>query len=106
MAKRFASRSYFSVFPLVYNPLRPMHLFVLALSRLVPISFLVSLTLVGSRYLHDLVLRSRPRLARWAFAAVSLVGTIAVAPYLLRAALIVGAEWATTDHRWQAADLL
>ena len=74
--------------------------------HLVPISFLVSLTLVGSRYVHDLVLRSRPSLARWAFAAVSLIGVIAVAPYLLRAALIVGAEWATTEHRWQAADLL
>jgi len=37
-----------------------MQTFILALSRLVPLSFLVSLTLVGSRYLHDLVLRNNP----------------------------------------------
>lgn len=83
-----------------------MQIFVLALSRLVPISFLVSLTLIGSRYAHDLVLRTRPHLARWAFAAVSLVGLIAIAPNVLRAGLIVGAQWAADTSRWRAADLL
>jgi hypothetical protein len=83
-----------------------MQTFILALSRLVPLSFLVSLTLVGSRYLHDLVLRSHPRLARWAFAGVSLVGLIAAAPYTIRAGLIVAADYATVHGRWQAADLL
>jgi hypothetical protein len=83
-----------------------MQIFVLALSRLVPISFLVSLTLVGSRYLHDLVLRSHPRLSKWAFATVSLIGLLATAPYALRAGLIVAATWATAEARWQAADLL
>src|SRR3954470_21092288 len=78
-----------------------MQIFVLALSRLVPISFLVSLTLIGSRYAHDLVLRTRPQLARWAFAAVSLVGLIAIAPNVLRAGLIVGAQWAA-DTAWAA----
>src|SRR5438105_1771165 len=83
-----------------------MQTFILALSRLVPLSFLVSLTLVGSRYLHDLILRSHPRLARWAFAAVSLVGLIAVVPYTIRAGLIVAARYAFINGRWQAADLL
>jgi hypothetical protein len=83
-----------------------MQTFVLALSRLVPLSFLVSLTLVGSRYLHDLVLRTHPHLARWAFATVSLIGLVALAPYALRTGLIVGAQWATNSGRWQAADLL
>lgn len=83
-----------------------MHTFVLALSRLVPISFLVSLTLVGSRYAHDLVLRSRPRLARWAFAGVSLIGLTAIVPYTYRAGLIVAARRAMLGGRWQAADLL
>jgi hypothetical protein len=83
-----------------------MQIFVLALSRLVPISFLVSLTLVGSRYAHDVVLRTRPHLARWAFAAVSLVGLIAIVPNVLRAGLIVGAQWGLATGRWRAADLL
>jgi hypothetical protein len=83
-----------------------MEIFVLALSRLVPLAFLVSLTLVGSRYLHDLLLPTRPRLARFAFAGVSLVGLLATAPFALRASLIVGATWATDKHRWKAADLL
>jgi len=83
-----------------------MQIFVLALSRLVPISFLVSLTLVGSRYAHDLVLRTRPHLARWAFAAVSVVGLVAIVPNVLRAGLIVAAEWAADTGRWRAADLL
>jgi hypothetical protein len=83
-----------------------MQTFILILSRLVPLSFLVSLTLVGSRYLHDLVLRGHPRLARWAFAGVSLVGLIAALPYTIRAGLIVGAQYAMIHGRWQAADLL
>lgn len=82
-----------------------MHIFVLALSRLVPIAFLVSLTLIGSRYLHDLLLRTRPHLARWAFVGVSLIGLVAILPYAWRAGLVVAAEWATVDRRWQAADL-
>lgn len=82
-----------------------MQIFVLALSRLVPISFLLSLTLIGSRYAHDLVLRSRPHLAKWAFAGVSLVGLIAIVPNALRAGLIVGAQWAKNTGRWRAADL-
>src|SRR5437764_465697 len=69
-----------------------MQTFILALSRLVPLSFLVALTLVGSRYLHDLVLRSHPRLARWAFAVVSAVGLIAIVPYTIRAGLVVAAR--------------
>ena len=83
-----------------------MQTFILVLSRLVPLSFLVSLTLVGSRYLHDLVLRGHPRLARWAFAGVSLVGLIAALPYTIRAGLVVGAQYAMLHGRWQAADLL
>lgn len=83
-----------------------MSIFVLALSRFVPISFLVSLTLVGARYVHDVVLRTRPHLARWAFAAVSVVGLIAIVPNVLRAGLIVGAQWAMDSGRWRAADLL
>lgn len=104
MAKRFASRSYFSL-SRSSTISKAVHIFVLALSRLVPISFLISLTLIGSRYLHDLLLRSRPHLARWAFAAVSLIGLVAVLPYAWRATLIVAAQWATVDRRWQAADL-
>jgi hypothetical protein len=65
-----------------------MEIFVLALSRLVPLAFLVSLTLNGSRYLHDLVLRTRPALAKWAFAAVSLVGLIATAPFAVASTLL------------------
>ncbi len=83
-----------------------MAIFVFTLSRLVPLLFLISLTLVGSRYAHDLVLRTRPRLARWVFVAVSLVGLLASAPYALRAGLIIGAKSATGRGRWKAADLL
>lgn len=83
-----------------------MEIFVQALSRLVPLAFLVSLTLIGSRYLHDLVLRTRPALAKWAFAAVSVIGLIATAPYALRAALFIAARQAAVQHRWKAADLL
>ena len=83
-----------------------MQTFILALSRLVPLSFLVALTLVGSRYLHDLVLRSHPRLARWAFAVVSAVGLIAIVPYTIRAGLVVAARYAILNGRWRAADLL
>jgi hypothetical protein len=83
-----------------------MHIFVLALSRLVPIALLLSLTLVGSRFAHDLVLRTRPHLAKWAFAGVSLVGLIAIVPNILRAGLIVGAQWAANTNRYRAADLL
>src|SRR2546430_2369657 len=83
-----------------------MQTFILLLSRLVPLSFLVSLTLVGSRFLHDLVLRSHPRLARWAFVAVSLVGLIAALPYTIRAGLIVAGQYAMLHDRWKAADLL
>jgi hypothetical protein len=83
-----------------------MDLFVLALSRLVPLAFLTSLTLIGSRYVHDLLWPARPRLARWAFAGVCLVGLVALAPYALRATLIVAATRATRQQRWKAADLL
>ncbi len=83
-----------------------VEIFVLAISRLVPLTFIVSLTLIGSRYLHDLLLPTRPRLARVAFAGVSLIGLLATAPYALRASLIVGAKWATDEHRWRAVDLL
>jgi len=83
-----------------------MEIFVLALSRLVPLLFLVSLTLIGSRYVHDLVLRHRPRAAKWAFAGVSIVGLLAVAPYAWRAGLVVGARWATQKGRWRMADVL
>src|SRR5438067_8635808 len=83
-----------------------MQTFILALSRLVPLSFLVALTLVGSRYLHDLVLRSHPRLARWAFAVVSAVGLSATVPYTIRAGLVVAARYAILNGRWRAADLL
>jgi hypothetical protein len=83
-----------------------LELFVLALSRLVPLLLLVSLTLAGSRYVHDLVLERRPRAARWAFAAVSFVGLLASAPYAWRAVLVVGARWASQSGRWQLADLL
>lgn len=83
-----------------------MEIFVLGLSRLVPVMFLASLTLVGSRYLHDVLLRTRPHLARWGFAAVSLVGLLAGAPYLIRAALIVSAQTAVAHGRWIAADAL
>jgi hypothetical protein len=83
-----------------------MNLFILALSRLVPLTFLVSFTLIGSRYVHDVLWPARPRLARWAFAGVCLIGLAAMAPYALRAALIVAAKRATNQHRWKAADLL
>jgi len=83
-----------------------LELFVLALSRLVPLLLLVSLTLAGSRYVHDLVLDRRPRAAKWAFAAVSFVGLLASAPYAWRAVLVVGARWASQSGRWQLADLL
>ena len=83
-----------------------MELFVLALSRLVPLLVLISLTLAGSRYVHDLVLKRRPGAAKWAFAAVSFVGLLAIAPYAWRAVLVVGARWASQSGRWQLADLL
>ncbi|HEV8658336.1 MAG TPA: hypothetical protein VGS96_06875 [Thermoanaerobaculia bacterium] len=83
-----------------------MALFVMILSRLVPIMMLLSLTLVGSRYIYDLVLPRRPRLAPWAFAAVSLIGLIATAPYVWRAALVVGGHWAVERSRFQLADIL
>jgi len=83
-----------------------MQIFVLALSRLVPLSLLISLTLVGSRYVHDLVLRTNPARARLAFAAVSLIGLLSIAPYAWRAGLIVTAQWATGTQRWKAADLM
>ena len=67
-----------------------MAIFVLALSRLVPVIFLISLTLIGSRYIHDLVLPEHPRLARTSFIAIALLGTIATVPYAIRGGLIVG----------------
>lgn len=83
-----------------------MSILVIALSRLVPILFLVSLTLIGSRYLHDLVLAEHPRLARISFAAVALVGLVATAPYAIRGGLIIAATKALHERRWKAADLL
>jgi hypothetical protein len=83
-----------------------MEILVLALSRLVPLLFLVSGTLVGSRYVHDVVLPRRPRAARWAAAAVALVGMVSVLPYTWRAILVVGARWATTNNRSQLSDVL
>jgi hypothetical protein len=83
-----------------------MTLFILALSRLVPIAFLASFTLIGSRYLFDLLWPTRPRLARWVFASVCLIGLAGMAPYALRAALIVAATRANEQQRWKAADLL
>jgi hypothetical protein len=83
-----------------------MSIFVLALSRLVPISFLISLTLIGSRYLHDLVWRTRPEAARWAFAAVSFVGLIATMPYAFRAGLIIDSTLTASRGQWAKTDAL
>ena len=83
-----------------------MMLFVMILSRLVPIMMLLALTLVGSRYVYDLVFPQRSRLAPWAFATVSLIGLMATAPYVWRATLMIGGHWALSHHRWQLADVL
>jgi hypothetical protein len=81
-----------------------MDLFVLGLSRLVPILLLASLTLAGSRYIFDVLLPISRRLASWAFACVMLIGTAGTAPSALRGALLVGARWAGQHGRPALAD--
>lgn len=76
------------------------------LSRLVPVMLLVSLTLIGSRYVFDVVRQRRPKAARLACAAVVLVGLMAAAPVAWRGALLVGGRWAIERSRWSVADLL
>ncbi len=83
-----------------------MQIFVLLLSRLVPISLVASLALVGSRYIHDLLLPRGRRQATLAFAGVALIGLIAIGPPTIRAFLIVGALEASQRQQWQKADRL
>ena len=76
------------------------------LSRLVPVMLLVSLTLIGSRYVYDVVRQRRPGAARLAVIVVVLVGFIATAPVAWRGVLLVGGRWAMERNRWNAADVL
>lgn len=83
-----------------------MDLLILALSRLVPLLFLVSLGLIGTRYVYDLNIsrgRTRARLAASAVAAVALAAGL---PIAVRGALILGARWAAGKAQWATQDAL
>jgi hypothetical protein len=84
-----------------------MDLLVVVLSRLVPLLLMGSVTLIGSRYIFDLLrLRGRPAMARWAFGAVMFLGILASGPYAVRSTLLIGGRWSLPRGRWQVADLL
>ncbi len=76
------------------------------LSRLVPVMFLVSLTLIGSRYVFDVLRPRRAGAARLACAGVALIGFMATAPVAWRGVLLVGGRWAMERSKWNVADLL
>jgi tetratricopeptide (TPR) repeat protein len=82
-----------------------MTLLVLVLSRLVPLMFLASLTLIGARYVFDILIERRPLLARCAAAGIVLFGVVAGTPSAARSLFLVGANWALPHEKYQLADL-
>jgi tetratricopeptide (TPR) repeat protein len=78
--------------------------FSLAVSRTVPLMLGLSAVLICARFLSDRLAERSNRGARWLFAAVLGLGLVLLAPYGLRAAMLVTAEGAYSRRKWVGAE--
>ena len=77
-----------------------MFVATLLISRLVPLLFVASACLIAGRWLYDRYRTDRPGAAKAIFAAVLVLGLVGVAPYILRSAALVRAEFHMTLGNW------
>jgi|GEM_PF-1551116 len=78
-----------------------MLVYVVLLSRAVPLLFWFSFCLVSARFLHDLFVRRGIAVAaRATFISILIFGILMAAPYVRRGALIVSAEAAYSRQDW------
>lgn len=80
-----------------------MQLYTMALSRLVPLLFLVSVFLIAGRFVHDRARQSHPALAKPLFGAVLVCALLVVSPFVARAWVLVRAEHAFQAANWPVA---
>ena len=81
-----------------------MDVFVLIISRLVPMLLIASLTLVLARVAFDLVAPRHRRAAFVVFVVIGALGAVWLVPWILRLQLMVAAARANRRGDWQAVD--
>src|SRR5436190_18950138 len=79
-----------------------MDVFVLIISRVVPMLFIASLTLVLARVSFDIVARRDRRAAFAVFALIGVLGALLLVPGIIRLRLMASAARACERGEWRA----